>query len=118
MSVIYNLNNNIPSVYFKQSGQYFRLGIYCYNSSLEEMERHQNVIRLSFDQADVQGAVLIDGKSFEMELNIESWQDVAEFQITTDAELINEFIDQLGTNEKSWFVSYYQQTRQQLAEAL
>ena len=112
MSVIYNLTNEIPSVYFKQSGQYYRLGIYCYNSSAEEMDRYQNVIRLSFDQADEQGAVLIDGKSFEMELNIDSWQDVAEFQVT-DAQLINEFIDNLGESEKSWFVSYYQNIRQQ-----
>jgi len=117
MSVIFNLMGDEPLAFFKDHGKYFVLGIYCYDDSPDEMQKHPNQIRISFDQTDAQGHVLKDGITFEMELNITSWQDVADIK-ASNTELIEEFISQLGVTEKQWFYDQYQNARKQFSSEL
>lgn len=113
MSVNYRLTNDTPSVYFDAYEQQFRIGIYCYDGSKKEMDEYPDVIRLSFDQEDTQGNVLKDGITFEMELNIKRWLDVAEIK-ADDSSLINEFINHMGDDEKLWFEACYQKAKNQV----
>jgi len=117
MAVIFNLTSEEPSVFFKDHGKYFVLGIYCYDVSIEELTNNANKISISFDQTDAQGLVLKDGISFEMELNITTWQDVADIK-AMNSELIEEFLSQLGTIEKQWFYDHYQNARARLSSPL
>ena len=110
MSVTYHLHNDQTSVYFDNHDQYFNIGVYCYDDSDEELQTNPNKVRLSFDETDASSDVLKDGKTFEMELDITSWQDVAEMK-ATESVLIDEFIQYLGESEKQWFQACYDNSR-------
>ncbi len=114
MSVTMNLNKDLSSVHFKDHKKHFILQTYFYDGSIEEMDSNKDRVRLSFDQTDDSGVVLKDGNSFEMELEINSWQDVADRKAVY-AELINEFISQLGETEKQWFKNQYNNAYEKLS---
>lgn len=113
MSVIYNFVSEEQSVFFKEHSKYFVLSLYCFDESLEKMHNNANKITLSFDQTDAQGNVLKDGISFEMDMNVLSWQDVSDRQ-ATNSDLIEDFIRHLGSSEKQWFHDQYQEAREKL----
>ncbi|MCW8931804.1 MAG: hypothetical protein OQL19_16420 [Gammaproteobacteria bacterium] len=106
MSVTMNLNNDQSSVHFTDHEKYFVLHSYFYDGSIEEMDNNKNKVRLSFDQTDENGIVLKDGNSFEMELEINLWKDVADRKAVY-VELINDFIDQLDETKKQWFINQH-----------
>jgi hypothetical protein len=114
MSVHYHFMRDVPSAYFEDCDKHFQIGAYCYDDSTQEMDNNPNKIRLSFDQADEQGNVLKDGCTFEMELDIIEWQDVAEMKAVY-YEIIAEFIGQLGEAEKGWFTALYKNARNKVA---
>lgn len=113
MSMSLNLNTDFSSVYFVDHNKYFVLQSYFYDGSIEEMENNKDKVRLSFDQTDDSGVVLKDGNSFEMELEMNSWQDVADRKAVY-SELISDFINHLNDTEKKWFLSQQQQAYKKL----
>ncbi|WP_198263147.1 hypothetical protein [sulfur-oxidizing endosymbiont of Gigantopelta aegis] len=100
-------------IYFSEQEQYFVLQLFFYDVSRQAMMDNQNKINLSFDQCEQNGAVLKDGISFEMELNIESWEDISE-QEAVYPELGNDFICGLSKQDKQWFSERYQQACERL----
>ena len=116
MSVSIDLNSEMSSVYFDEQEKYFVMQPYFYDGSVAEMNDNKDQIRLSFDQADANGDVLKDGNCFEMELEINSWQDVAEKK-PVYKELINAFINQLDDTEKKWFKNQYKKAYEKCSTA-
>jgi hypothetical protein len=108
MAISINLQNELSIIYFSQQEQYFVLQLFFYDSSRQVMMDNQNKISLSFDQCDENGAVLKDGISFEMELNIQSWDDISEKEAVY-SDLGNDFISGLSEQHKQWFSEQYQQ---------
>jgi hypothetical protein len=115
MTIEINLNQDNPTVCFKVHDQSYIIVIHHFNKMKQKQSDRLESICLSFDQSDAQGNVLKDGIAFEMELDINSWKDVAPMK-ATNIDLINAFLSQLGESEKSWLKSQYESVKQSLTD--